>query len=770
MTYSRPGIRQVNVGAGSPRTNTPQVRLPRGSSVSANAPYRDNRSADQVYKNEMQKAEMTRDFLDFFTDTVQPQMAAAIDRNAQKEAQKVIDAFPADTITSTGTPEQQDAYNSLSPRAKDFVIQAQAASAVSEYPYALQAEYTARPILQAAGNTPEQNERRAIAQAEAKAAARARVGLDKLPAYTVAQSSEALAKADGVVSGQAYKARMNKQSDLNQVGLIQGGGASLAQGFRDLRVSSASDQAGDQPQTVGFRQITEMVADGFGQNFGPQGQLRLLTGSYQQALEKITDPGEKVEFIRRVKESAQVPLLGADGKTDLFSMPINDQGQSLRTLLDSWESSAEAAADKETLGKAALEFFTAREEGRQGDAMAIFSANADLLNDPSNYPALIRMYKDSQQVIETDEMRRAGFAMEERYMDEGGTPQVAQQLFKEMITAPPGTYTAKDIEQMGARATSGRSMPSPLEPARQEFNSVEGTQREAGNVAFAEFYASAQLPDPKTKQVPPASDGKSYTPSGLRQRAIFDRLVRDRYYEKWTNRDFEKWDPDQAYIDSAKEVVAEQKQNAGSAQAVTPKSQYLQYAGNAFSQLAQAAASNGGRVTGETIPKEAIDPGVYGAWAEQNPGKSFDSLSGLQKEKLLVRSIQTFKRYDPATGQYVAYTEREATAAARNMMKEAEKKAARSGGSQSVVPETVPETEAELQEFRRTGGSRARATGGGRGTSQVLELIERAAEWATTPQEDPFNFNKVFNNGGLGPQAMSYVNGFLNLVTGAASG
>ena len=71
-------------------------------------------------------------------------------------------------------------------------------------------------------------------------------------------------------------------------------------------------------------------------------------------------------------------------------------------------------ADKETLGKAALEFFTAREEGRQGDAMAIFSANADLLNDPSNYPALILMYKDSQQVIETDEMRRAGFAMEER--------------------------------------------------------------------------------------------------------------------------------------------------------------------------------------------------------------------------------------------------------------------------------------------------------------------------------------------------------------------
>ena len=54
------------------------------------------------------------------------------------------------------------------------------------------------------------------------------------------------------------------------------------------------------------------------------------------------------------------------------------------------------------------------------------------------------------------------------------------------------------------------------------------------------------------------------------------------------------------------------------------------------------------------------------------------------------------------------------------------------------------------------------------GTNEVLELLERATDWVTTPQEDPFNFNKVFNSSGLGPQAMSYVNGFLSLVTGAA--
>ena len=247
-----------------------------------------------------------------------------------------------------------------------------------------------------------------------------------------------------------------------------------------------------------------------------------------------------------------------------------------------------------------------------------------------------------------------GLQWKKGHMDEGGTPQVAQQLFKEMITAPPGTYTAKDIEQMGAR---GLRLGDPFKfPQSQHDKNLIRLRARSVRLAMLPLLNSTPrlALDPKTKQVPPASDGKSYTPSGLRQRAIFDRLVRDRYYEKWTNRDFEDWDPDQAYIDSAKEVVAEQKQNAGPAQAVTPKSQYLQYAGNAFSQLDLAAASNGGRVTGETIPKEAIDPGVYGAWAEQNPGKSFDSLSGLQKESCLSEAFKRLRRYDPATGQYVA--------------------------------------------------------------------------------------------------------------------
>ena len=72
-----------------------------------------------------------------------------------------------------------------------------------------------------------------------------------------------------------------------------------------------------------------------------------------------------------------------------------------------------------------------------------------------------------------------------------------------------------------------------------------------------------------------------------------------------------------------------------------------------------------GRIESTNIPAAAISPNVLSAWQQQNPDTAFDSLSGLQKEKLLVRSIQSFKKFDAASGQYVNYTEQEARRSAK---------------------------------------------------------------------------------------------------------
>ena len=772
-SYGRPGIGRVNVTPGSTRTSKPSVSLPSGSTVTPNAPYRDDRSPQTAYNNKMQDAKLVGDFLNFFTDTVQPQMAAAIDRSAQKEAQKVIDAFPSGDITATGSEEYQDAYNSLSNRAKTFVTEARAATAVASYPAALEGAYAAEPILSSPGDSPEQIELRAQAQARARANARTAVGLDKLPTYQLAVNSDSLAKADGVVSGQAYRMRMGKQAQLNEVALIQAGGVAIAKGFKDLRIASAADTMGDQPATVGTRKVLEATVAEIGQNFGPLRQAQILAGSIQQAITKTNDPEERLELIQMLKEQTVAPLLGADGQTDVLDVPLTQAGTTIRMVLEDYEAPAIKASDKAVIGRFQLKLFQLEAEGKHSEMLDHAMSHLELLEDPANYGPLIRAYKQSVQIVDSDEMRAAGFIMEEKYIDGGSTREVAAGLFKDMITAKPGTYTVKDIEEMGRRASLGGPQGSPLEPARKEYNAIAQIQRNDTDVRFEEFYGYAQSPPAPGKPVPPATNGGNYTATGQAQRAIFDELVRAKYYEKWQQRDPTKWDPEQARRDAMKEVVGEQREGAGagSVQAQTPKSSYVAFANNSFEVLSQVAQRNGNRLSADSIPKEALDPRVYKVWTDENPGKSFDSLTGRQKESLLARSIQHFEKYNPATGSYEKYTEKEALDAVRNMLDEAEKRSTRMpAASQSRVPGTVPETESELQEFRRNGGSRARARRNPENnpTNQALELLESAGQWLTTPQKDPFNFNKVFNNGGLGPQSMSYVNSFLNMVTGAA--
>ena len=71
----------------------------------------------------------------------------------------------------------------------------------------------ARPILTAAGNTPEQQELRAQAFADAQTAARDASGLSALPPFQLAKNAQVLAQVDGSVRGKAYATRI----EANQI-------------------------------------------------------------------------------------------------------------------------------------------------------------------------------------------------------------------------------------------------------------------------------------------------------------------------------------------------------------------------------------------------------------------------------------------------------------------------------------------------------------------------------------------------------------------------
>lgn len=758
MTYSRPGIRGVNVRPGRQIRNTPTISIPsRGATVTPNAPYRDNRSPRQAAENVAIRNQGINNLLEFAgSEQVRNVVVEEIDSRARKEAQRVIDAYPATDITKGGNPQADAALNALSPRAKDFVVQARTAAAIEAYQPALIGELAARPILTAAGNTPEQQELRAQAFAEAQTAARDASGLSALPPFQLAKNAQVLAQVDGSVRGKAYAARIGKESDLSQVGLMEGGAAALSEAWRGIQDVAATDAAGGEAEVVGLQASFEQLVSQLGQNYGPTGQAKILMGAIVESANRITDDQERVEYLQSVQRIAQAGIIGADNDTDIFSVKIS--GLSIKDKLYKILPGEEALAEKGMLADAQREMFQRSESGDSEGALQLGMQYLELLDDPQSVASLIRSIKNLQKE-ETEIMRQNGYAMKDRLLD--GEDAVA--LYKEMI-GNSSDYSAKDIERMFTIAQTGGGDPQ-YRKKRQEFEYEVNRQPEVLSTGFAQYLRETVAEELQKKAF---DDLGKLTNEGKEIMIAYETEVRAKFFELEENADPKTWDPALAFQEANKQVIGARKKrmvaDAGG-RPVTAKDSYISWAQQSLTALGQVSASNGGRIPSEKIPVEAISPPVMEAWQQENPGKSFESLTGQQREQLLVRSIQTFKRFDAATQEYVDYSEKEAKQRAASMLKEAERRGAQSPAPvQERVPEMVPETPEELKQSRRPGVQGY----GQEPVRKALRLLEKAAQWSTTPQEDPFNFNKIYNNGGFGPQAMSYVDSFLNMAVGAA--
>ena len=760
MTYSRPGTGRVSVSSGGGGGNSLQIKLSDPVRRTPDAPYRDRRNPAQAARNVEIQNQGINALLDFATsDVTRKFIADEIDRQAKKEAGEAVDANPGIETTSQNSPAADAAYNALSPRAKDFVTQARTANAVSAYKPALRAQIAASPILTAAGSTDEQ---RAEAMAKATATAREVSGLTSVPSYQLVVNADKLAQIDGAFRGETYQARTIKEADLAQVGLIQGAASGLAEGWKNLEQVGASDAAGDQPLTTGWRQTLEAVVQTSSNNFGPQGQARILAGGIGEAFTRISDPQEKLEFLQRTQELTATPMLGADGKTDIFSVPLGESGRTIKDVLTKLLPNAEAEADKAIQGKAFVEMEALMSQGRAEEARTLGMSQLEMLNDPSKIPGFIRNI-EALTGRTTFQMQRNANTFFDRQLN----GESATSLVKEMIQAPIGTVSAQSINQMFALARQeeqGGAVNNPNSGAYSEFENGRTRQRDEFDVGLASYleYTGIEVKKDAKGAIVETIDYK-------RERAAFTADVRDRFYAKRAEAQANgsEWDPTDALRDSINETVNAKKDAAPGAGGVAtdPKQKYVNWGIASTKTLAKVAASNGGRIDNESIPAAAIVPATLAVWQEANPGKSFDSLTGRQKLNLLAEGIMTFKRYDEKTGQYVNYTQEEAKKKAVEMVEQAERQSADAPAPASErVPEFVPETPEELKQARRPG---ARGYGN-EPIRKTVGLLEKAASWATTKQEDPYNFNKIFNNGGFGPQAMSYVDGFLNMTLGAS--
>ena len=762
MTYSRPGIGRVNVRASaSGGSNVPTISLPTsGPKVTANAPYREYLNPQQAAKNVDVKYQGINALLEFANSDVVKKFAIdRIDANAKREAGKALDAYPALSTTSQNNPAADAAYNALSPRAQDFVVEARAANAVSTYGPALEAQLAKETILSSASATPEQV---AEATARATSAARDAAGFSALPPYQLVVNSEKLAQIDGQFKGATYQARVIKQSDIAQVGLIEGATAGLTESFQTLSQVGADDSAGDEPLTTGFRASIQEIVTTTANNYGPQGQATVVSAAIGRAFNNLTDPQDQLEFLQRVQAVAQEGMVGADGTTDIFTLNLPGTNKTIKQVLAEKLPGAEQAADKGIVGKAyleALRLMEGNDPNRMRQARDLMLSQAELLNNPAMIPTFINQLNGLTTRV-SHEMKQAGFAVFERQL--GGEDATA--LYKEMIGAPVGTYDPRDIEKMYGIARQGGTNQD-YNRKRESFNNARADAKGIYEAGWTDYLNNTDLGD---SAYGPDKQGKNrITAAGERAKFNYMSEVRSRYFAKMDAAEPGKFDATKALNEAINEAVydkgEEAKKRAGDTS--TPKETYIGWADTSLNSLSQAASANGGRIESKSIPAAAINPSVLTAWQQQNPDKSFDSLSGLQKEKLLVRSIQTFKRYDAASGQYVNYTEQEATKRASAMLKEAERKAANNPAPATQrVPETVPVKPPADGEKQYVSPAQKAAT----------ELLERSVDYIKQDGAKDSGIpayegiKQWYNNGGFGPQAMSFVDGFLNMTLGAA--
>jgi hypothetical protein len=712
----------------------------------------------------MKKKQQIDGFLDFFNNTVSPELTKEHERRAKREAGAVLDAFPPEDITSGGNEEAIDAMNSLSPRAKDLVVEAQAAAAVSTYSTALRAAANnpANERIFTPGSSPEAEQIRAEAKAALREEAREISGLSRLPAYQTAINAEKLMTQEGQLNGQLYQARIAAESTLRQSKLAEAGGKILATNFTQIGRAAAAAEDGDTVEQVGTRGLLEKITEASGKTEGVFGQAKNLAGSITEAATTM-NPREQQQLYAELKRQRDNPLLAVDGTTDLWNVPLNDQGTTLSQLLDERELQSQAGADAYTQKEIGQKLIRLTMEGKHEEAEQLLASSFDLLNDPTNWTALAQL-KTREENRVTPQMRTNENDIEESIL-KGETTAVDAAL--SLFASDPGrvsrTYMNGLLNRARREKETGQAGSSPNKPAFDAYASMKG---DSDNRLIEQQFQAQLL---ENIYLPTRGVGKdkelTIAARGFLIEAETDQ--RDAYVEIFneTVAAGKPVDKLKIYKEATARALAKFKERVSVNDTSGPSNlakETATYSTNAQSVIDKATIANGGKLS---IPIEALSESVRIKLEEQ--GKDFNSLNIGDKTLLLADSFTG--QTTLVKGKLAVMTQEMAEKQAQAILQRAKKVGANSPGP--GVPQRVPVTEQEEKVAEEQAKAEGYQSPAYRAASQILDSATQYIQKDLEKDSGiPLleNIKKWFNNDGMGDQSMNYVGGFLNMVVGAA--
>lgn len=753
MTYSRPGIGRVNVGAGGSGGNTPSIIGSSKTSVTANAPFRDKRDPAQAAKNVDVKYQGINALLDFANSKETRKFVAdQIDRQAKKDASAVVDSYSPTDITAGGNAEAVDAYNNLSGRAKDEVIQMNAAKSVNSYGPALAARATSDPLLKMPATTPQVAEQQALRLAQIKAEVGDETGYSAIPAFTKMQYADDVAAAEASVKGALYKTRQSAQADLNFDSLSSALAVEFGKAYEVPENAASSNPEGIDNSWAQRRAGLEAAMRASGDVVDPRRQALALAAGLGRTLSETSNGAQKLQIAEAYLAQTSEKLYGIDGETNLWDITIDKESRvSLKQGLEALVEQSKEDADEWNANQLIAEISALPRDQQQGAWLQNMHRFTDKKYWVSILPAVNSLQKVSSEAqLQNDNTLKQQLIQGKISIDDAGLK----------VLQSAQNYSQGFVDDITRRALSNRERDKEYQdPALKRWNSLDD---DSDYDDLREQFDNAVI----------NSLGSDATEEqGVTAKSQYRLSVRDAYTKLEAEAEAanpgKPIDKERIYIESLKQGLSDFKAKYGqdgdkqadaeAAAALTPDKEFAAYAETVATQVTQATRQNGGRFT---IPKSAIRPDVFKKWQERNPRKTWDMLSFPQKQQELVRSVQTIKGPD---GKF--YTPQQATAQVRKWLKTARENAKTAGSLEAPdrAPSTVPVTEAEENSTERP------PTPAQKWATKVLDgavdYIQEDLKRESGPPAYEF-IRKWFNGGGSGPQSMQYVDSFLNMVAG----
>ena len=380
-------------------------------------------------------------------------------------------------------------------------------------------------------------------------------------------------------------------------------------------------------------------------------------------------------------------LLGVDGVTDLWNVPVGPQQVTLSQALDKWELDAQGEADQYTYKQQGAKLLAAINSGDDAAAEAILANSFNLLNDPANWMALANLKTKGENRV-TSEMRTRQNDIDADVLN--GTTTYADAI-KGILGGERNQVSKEWLERRLSLARreieTGKTGASPNKPAFDGYKSMKG---DPDNALIDQQFRAQLLEniDNPTRGI--GKEAELTTEArGFLIEAETDQ--RDAYIEIYNEKVAagEPIDPLKIYKEATGRALTKFRERAkanDTAGPGSPAQQLTTYTNDAQAAINKATIANGGKLS---IPIEAISPSVRAKLQEQN--KSWESLSQREQEIALASSFRGMQIMKG--GKPVVIDDRMARDMAGKILRQAKKTGANNPGP--GVPQRVPLTDQE---------------------------------------------------------------------------